>query len=343
MSGFGRFSLPLARPLETAAGTIEHREGFLVRLGDGPIGIGEATPLPGWTESREDCQTALATSLNAADALSVADELPELASTPAARHGLELAVLDRSARAAGEPLYRRLGGRRRVSTVPVNATVGDGDLEATVTACRAAVNDGFRTVKIKVGARVVEEDLERVAAVSDAVAGEAELRVDANAAWTREQATTAIDELSELGVSLVEQPLGADELESHAELRDRGVELALDETLRDQPVEAVLEADAADVLVLKPMVLGGVSRTMAIAEGAREAGLDVIVTTTIDAAVARTAAVHLAAALEVDRACGLATAGWLAQDVGGDPAAVVDGGISVPQGAGHGVGVEELE
>lgn len=343
MSGFGRFSLPLNRPLETSAGTMERREGFLVRLGDGPIGIGEATPLPGWTESHEACQAALADSLDTVDALSVADEVPEMASTPSARHGLELAVLDRAARAAGHPLYRQLGGRRRVSTVPVNATVGDGDVETTVAACRAAVNRGFRTVKIKAGARPVEEDIARLAAVSDAVDGQTELRVDANGAWTRAQAATAIDELAELGVSLIEQPLAADELASHAELRDLGIEIALDETLRDHPVETVLEAGAADVMVLKPMVLGGVWRATAVAEQALEAGVDVIVTTTIDAAVARTAAVHLAAALAVDRACGLATADWLAQDVGSDPAAVVDGGISVPQGAGHGVGVEELE
>lgn len=343
MSGFGRFSLPLSRPLETSAGAIEHREGFLVRLGDGPIGIGEATPLPGWTESHEACQTALADGLDTADALSAADEVPELASTPAARHGLELAVLDRVARAAGEPLYRQLGGRRRVSTVPVNATVGEGDVESTAAACRAAVSDGFRTVKIKAGARPVDEDLARLAAVKDAVDDQTELRVDANGAWTPEQASTAVDEFGELGVSLIEQPLAADELESHADLRGRGVEIALDETLRDHPVEDVLEAGAVDVLVLKPMVLGGVSRATAVAEQAREAGVDVVVTTTIDAAVARTAAVHLAAALDVDRACGLATADWLAGDVGSDPAAVVDGGISVPQGAGHGVGVEELE
>lgn len=343
MSGFGRFSLPLARSFETAAGPIDRRQGFLIRLGDGPIGIGEATPLAGWTEPLEACHEAIEDGLEAADALTAADEVPTMASTPAARHGLELAVLDRAARGAGEPLYRRLGGAHRVSTVPVNATVRDGDVEATVAACRAATDDGFGAIKLKVGARAVEEDLGRVAAVSEAVDRQVELRVDANGAWTPDQAATAIAELADLGVSIVEQPLGSDELAAHAELRGRGVDIALDESLQEHAVEAVLDAAAADVLVLKPMVLGGVGRAKRFGERARDAGVDVVVTTTIDAAVARTAAVHLAAALDVARACGLATASWLVRDVASDPAIVVDGGISVPQGAGHGVGVEELE
>lgn len=343
MSAYGRFSLPLARPLETADGTIDRREGFLLRLGDDPVGIGEATPLSGWTESLEDCRRALDNGIEGAEDLDSPAGLPDLTAAPAARHGLELALLDRSARAAGEPLYRHLGGARRVSTLPVNATVGDGDVDATVAACREAALDGFPAIKLKVGVRPVEDDLERVAAVREAVGSDVDLRVDANGAWTTERATTALGELVGLGVSLCEQPLEPGDLAGHAELRDEAIDIALDETLRNHGVEAVLDADAADLLVLKPMVLGGVSRASQLAERAREAGVDVIVSTTVDAAVARSAAVHLAAALDVDRACGLATADWLAQDVGSDPAAIVDGEISVPQDAGHGVGVEALD
>lgn len=343
MSGLARFSLPLATPLETAAGSIEHREGFLVRLGDDPVGIGEATPLPGWTESMGACAEVLETGLEAAEATETADELPAMPSTPAARHGLELALLDRAARHAGVPLYRHLGGDRRVSSVPANATVGDGGLEATVARCREAVGIGFRTVKVKVGARPVDEDIERLRAVRKAVGEPVELRVDANGAWSVETATTAVEELADIGISIVEQPVERGDLTGHAELRNRGVDIALDESLCEHDLEAVLDADAADVLVLKPMVLGGVGRAMQVADRARTAGVDTVVTTTLDAVVARTAAVHLAAAIDPDRACGLATADRLARDVGSDPAAVVDGAVSVPQGAGHGVGVEALE
>ncbi|MEF8819953.1 MAG: o-succinylbenzoate synthase, partial [Haloferacaceae archaeon] len=83
-----RFSLALARPLDTARGRIDAREGALVRVagGDGPPGVGETTPLPGWTE---DLDAALA----ALDDADEATPLSALAGTPAARHGLATARL----------------------------------------------------------------------------------------------------------------------------------------------------------------------------------------------------------------------------------------------------------
>lgn len=343
MTAFGSFSLPLAQPLATAGGTIDRREGFLVRLGDRSAGLGEATPLPGWTEPLADCRATLESTLAAVDGLADPADLPDLSATPAARHGLELALLDRAAKAAGVPLYRHLGGDRRVSAVPVNAMLGDADVDRTANAARDAVEQGFMTLKVKVGVRPIDEDVERVMAVREAVGAGVDIRVDANGSWTPTQAETAIEKFAWLGVTVAEQPLDADALDAHAALRNRGIAIALDESLREHGVAPVLEADAADLLVLKPMVLGGVGQCVELAERARERDIDVIVSTTIDAAVARSGAVHLAAALDIDRACGLATADWLSQDVADDPAPVVDGAISVPQSGGHGVQVEDLD
>ena len=355
MSAVSPFSLPLVRPLETARGAIDRREGFLVRIDGDPPGLGEATPLPGWTEPLADCGDALDSALSGGGAFdSVAaedldpatladlDGLPEARASPAARHAVELALLDRAARIAHRPLYRQLGGARRVTTVPVNAIVGDGDVDATVAASRAAVERGVGALKVKVGARPVEADVERVAAVREAVGARVELRVDANGAWSPEAAAAAIGALAELDVALVEQPLPPDALEATAALRGRGVDVALDESLGRYPLDAILDADAADVVVLKPMVLGGVGRCERLADRARAESLDVVVTTTVDGAVARAGAVHLAAALDLDRAGGLATADWLASDVADDPAPVVDGGASVPQSGGHGVRAADL-
>jgi L-alanine-DL-glutamate epimerase-like enolase superfamily enzyme len=111
--------------------------------------------------------------------------------------------------------------------------------------------------------------------------------------------------------------------------------VALDESLAGSAPERLLDADAADVLVLKPMALGGVDRAREVALAARERGVDAVVTTTIDAVVARTGAVHLAASLPDVRPCGLATAGLLGADLAPDPAPVEDGRIAVPEGKGN--------
>jgi o-succinylbenzoate synthase len=325
------FSLSLSTPLETAAGSIDERKGFLVRFDiDGTPGLGEATPLPGWTEPLADCEAALRDIENPEAAL----DSVRLDETPAARHGVSLAVLDARARAGDEPLYRYLGADSHVERIPVNATVGDGDPEPTAEAAADAVAEGYPAVKVKVGVRSLSEDIDRLEAVRQRCP-DVELRADANGAWNRETTERALSAFADFGVAFVEQPLPAEDLSGHAALRGGSVGIALDEGLHEHGIDAVLEAGAADVVVCKPMALGGIDRGADIARRALDAGLDVVVTTTIDGAVARAAAVHLSAALPQVRACGLATRSLLDDDIRRNVAPIRSGAAVVPQGKGN--------
>lgn len=332
------FSLDLTQPFTTSSGTITRRRGFLVRVErDGVKGIGEATPLPGWTESLSECRDALE---RAASKRGPSEDVFD--SCPAARHGLTLALSDMRARKAGQPLYRYLGGTKHVTSIPVNATIGEGSLEATVESAESALNRGYTCLKCKVGARSVEADTKRLRAVRDAVGPSVELRGDANGAWSREQAARAFEAFAaeDVGVSYVEQPLSPDDIEGHIALRETSgdVNVALDETLAETAVERILSAGAADVLVLKPMVLGGIDRArkaalMARTGAANGNGAIPVVTTTIDGAYARAGAVHAAASVPDVPACGLATGDRLAEDLTA-PVPVDSGRITVPQGDG---------
>jgi len=326
------FELPLADPLDTARGSIERREGFLFRLeaDDGAVGVGEATPLPGWTEHYDECETVLAGAVDAIARSADPDEyLTELDATPAARHALDLALADLRASRSDEPLYRRLGAPDRVESVPANATVGDAPTAETVAAVERAADAGFDCVKLKVGARPLTADIERVEAAAEAV--DATLRADANGAWSRAQAQQFLDATGDR-LAYVEQPLPATDVPGLAALSGP---VALDETLAAVDFADALDADP-EAVVLKPMALGGPRRAVALAERAREAGVEPVVTTTVDAAVARTAAVHAAAAIPDVAACGLATAKLLESDLGPDIAPVADGRAVVPQGSGNG-------
>lgn len=360
------FSLGLTRPLGTARGEIAEREGFLVGVGPGdsedgrhdgrdgarPPGLGEAAPLPGWTESLSECESALR-GVSDADGALVDDALDRLdpSKTPAARHGLALALADAAAREDGRSLAARLAAEHGVPTpaeaVPVNATVGDGDPATTAAAAERAVADGFDCVKVKVGARSLDADVERLRAVREAVGDGVALRADANGAWDRPTAREALDRLSPLDLAYVEQPLPPHDLDGAAALRggrtsrdrdggsaDSAVPIALDETLSNHGLDAVLDADAADVVVLKPMALGGPDRALTAAATARAAGVEPVITTTIDAVVARTAAVHVAAAVPEVAPCGLATASLLDEDLAPDPCPVANGEVPVPDGPG---------
>ncbi len=331
------FQVRLTAPIETAGGSIREREGFLVTVEyDGEYGVGEATPLPGWTESLRECREALARAKAVAAELDWGIALATL-EAPAARHGLSLAFAEARARAAGKPLYRSLGRNEKVERVPVNATLGADDSPSRVAKqATAAVENGFRTLKLKVGTNGTEEDIERTRAIRDAVGDEVDIRVDANGAWTLEQARKTTDAFAALDVEYVEQPLPAAELSNHAQLRG-SVDIALDESLVPYDIEDIAEADAADVVVLKPMVLGGPDRAVETALQARETGIEPVVSNTFDAVVARTGAVHVAARLPEIRPCGLATADLLETDLALDPAPITDGQIMVPQEAGLGL------
>jgi len=358
------FSLGLTTPLETARGSIDRREGLLVAVDpetDGESvpapGLGEATPLPGWTESRSTCEAALrgvvASGSDSNGAALVDDALARIdpAETPAARHGLALALADARARDADRSLAEQFVADANrpppAETVPVNATIGDGDPEATAAAAENAVGEGFDCLKVKVGARSLDVDVERLRSVRRATGDGVALRADANGAWDRETAREAVERLAPLGLAYLEQPLPATDLDGLAALRGVGsgvagrpgdrsppVPIALDESVAARGLDAILDADAADAVVLKPMALGGPDRAVTAANRAREAGVEPVVTTTIDTVVARTAAVHVAAAVPEVAPCGLATGSLLDDDLAPDPCPVSDGVVAVPAGPG---------
>jgi O-succinylbenzoate synthase len=163
---------------------------------------------------------------------------------------------------------------------------------------------------------------------------EAKIRLDANGGWSPELSFSFIKALAGQGIELeyLEQPCKTiDEL---ARLRQMiaessfNVPIAADESVRkaSDPM-LVVEAEAADILVLKVAPLGGISRAMEIARGA---GLPVVVSSALDSSVGISMGTHLAASLpELRFDCGLATASLLAGDVTRQPLLPVDGFIDV--------------
>ena len=206
-------------------------------------------------------------------------------------------------------------------SIPVNVTVPAVNPErarATVAASSCT------TAKVKVAEG---DDEERVAAVRDALGPGGKLRVDANGAWTVDQAERAILALERYDLEYVEQPVAT--LEEMARLRRLvDVPLAADESVRtaEDPLR-VAGLEAADIVVLKVQPLGGVRRALEVAEAA---GLPCVVSSALETSVGIAAGIALAAALpELPYACGLATVALLEGDVVAEPLLPVDGAIAV--------------
>ena len=212
------------------------------------------------------------------------------------------------------------------SDVPVNAIVPALDPhDAAAMAYRAYVGDGCRTVKVKVAesGQTLDDDVARVAAVRSAQQSAAvpnpQIRIDANGAWSVNDAVIAIRELDAVagGLQFAEQPCAT--LADLVQVRRRvAVPIAADESIRTaaDPILAA-RAGAVDVVVVKVPPLGGVGLAL---EVVRAAGVPVVVSGAMDSSVGLSAGIALAAALDhLPYACGLGTGALLADDLVATP------------------------
>ncbi len=206
--------------------------------------------------------------------------------------------------------------------VPVNATVPavPADEVAGVLARFA----GCTTAKVKVAERgqSLADDVARVGESRAVLGASGRVRVDANGAWSVDEAVRALSALAPYGLEYAEQPCAT--LEELGRLRvalaRAGVDvlIAADESIRKaaDPL-AVAAAGSADLVVLKVAPLGGVHQALRVAE---QCGLPVVVSSALDTSVGIAAGVALAAALpSLPFACGLGTVSLLGRDVASAP------------------------
>jgi o-succinylbenzoate synthase len=347
--------LPLRAPLATAHGAVTQREGALLELETqgGARGCGEALPLPGFgLETPAEAARALeelARELLGRQAESPATLLDAseraAPAAPAARAALDVAVHDLVARAQGVSLAHWLAshaGTKPHARVPVSALVAAPDPQGAAAEAHHRLTQGFRTLKLKLGANEFERDLARVAAVREAAGAEVTLRLDANGAWKEADTPQRLRQLARFGIEFLEQPVAAPEVEALARLRAAApFPIAADEAVRSEThAEALLAACAADLLVLKPAAVGGLRAASRIAARARRARVPVVVTSFLDSGLGRTAALHFTASLPGPlRAAGLATGELLAEDLAASPP-VLEGALALPRGPGLGVAPE---
>ncbi len=329
----GRERARLRVPLRTAHGEIGERTLFPVRLegDDGIAGRGEAAPLEPYDRVPDDIAAAalgryaevIAALPDDARGPEVLEACRRSADLPQALAAVDMALWDRAARRAGRPVAALLADDAEVS-VAVNATIGAQDRAAAAQAAGAAAAAGFGCVKVKVG---LGDDAGRVAAVRAAAGPRMMLRLDANGAWSVEEAVRAIGALEGAGLELVEEPVhGIDALRA---VRERvAIRVAMDETAAEH---GALASGAADAVCLKISRCGGISGTLAAAALVRATGAEPYLASTLDGPLGIAAALHCAAALRVGPACGLATLAVLEVD---DPLPVSRGRIAVPTGPG---------
>jgi o-succinylbenzoate synthase len=338
------YQIPLRQEWRSAQGDFNERRGWLVHLMDssGVTGYGDCAPLPqAGTEPADFAETWLQEQLNSLLLKDVETSLEQLPPPgyvpPAAYCGLETALLDLHAKQGGIPLATYLNPAA-ARTIPVSANIGTLSGDAHQHADEA-VTKGYRILKLKVGLTNIDEELRRVHLLSETLPSDCQLRLDANLAWTEGSARRFIEGIKGLPIESLEEPLQEPNLTTLSELQQAsGFSLAVDESFECLELDRILHEKPVRRLILKPMARGGLKACLDIARRADAAGLEIVVTSTVDSAAGVWAATQLAAALgerSTPLAHGLSTASWLSYDLG-PPPEIVNGTITLPATPGLG-------
>ncbi len=236
-----QYTLPLECPIPLRQGPLTTRDGLLLRLEDpsGHFAWGEAAPLPGF--SREDLAQCRRTLIDAATALVDRDDSPDdgaLAELSAFRsNGAHSAAYF-----AVESAWRNLvaltqdampWSRHRSpgqDTLHLNALLA-GDVDDIASQAQRAKAEGFRAVKLKVGRERMADDLRLVEMVRDLIGPDTALRLDANQAWSLEDAVLFGKAARKFNIAYIEEPCQApfDLPSFHA---TTGVDYAVDESIQ---------------------------------------------------------------------------------------------------------------
>ncbi len=347
-------AVPLIGAFSTSYQSSSEQRSAIVRItaSDGSIGLGNVDPVPGYSEeSIDETLGALAEVFvpdllgrdprNLHTLIEAMNRLrPRLFDAKAA---IEMACCDLSARAQGVSVSMLLGGAVR-DTVKFNAWVGILPPDLAAQEAHAWQKRGFESAKVKVG-NGIDADVARLIAIREAVGPRFKLRIDANAGYDADTSIALARRVESLELELFEQPVPADDLAGMVRVRRACPFLPImaDESVVDHAsLIAVIRADAADLVKVKPMKQGGLLVTRRMLATAEAAGIRCVLGHGFGLGINTMAEIMLGASAPnvID---GLECVGPLktSDDIVTDKLDLTHGWLTVPKGPGLGVSLDQ--
>jgi L-alanine-DL-glutamate epimerase-like enolase superfamily enzyme len=211
---------------------------------------------------------------------------------------VDIALYDLRAQSARMPMYKLLGGAKQY--IYTDITISLNSLEQMVTDSIAAVQAGFSILKIKTG-KDWRQDVSAIKKIRAAVGDDVKLLVDANQGYTPKDAVRAIRQMESEGVTLVEQPVNARDLDGLRFVTQNVVVPILADEAVFSTADAikVITTGAADMLNIKLMKTGGISEALRIISVAEAYGVQCMMGCMMEGKISVAAAAHLACAKNV--------------------------------------------
>ncbi len=311
-AGYIHHPLYFLRPAGTSRGVLHMKDCWFIKLvrEDGSTGWGEVSFIPGLSlEEPGDVEIRLdhICKLISRGEMDPAQPLP---SSPGIRFALETALRDLEQGGSGI-LYPSDFTEGR-SGIPTNGLIWMGRKEFLMEQIRNKMDAGFRVLKMKVGALDFQEEVDMLYWIrSEYRSNDLEIRLDANGAWSPEEAGERMEALAACGIHSIEQPIAAGQPEAMAQLcRTPVIPIALDEELIGRAPEGrrmLLQLIRPQYIILKPGLLGGISEAGAWISLARGLNMGWWVTSALESNIGLNAIAQWTFQLEVAMPQGLGT------------------------------------
>jgi len=346
-------ALPLKAPMKMAGVTINKAENLIVRieLQNGQVGWGEAPSAPTMTGDTLGGLVAalrdhLAPLLIGKDIWPKHDYRPmlqrALVGNIGAHSAVEMALLDAACRATNSRLIDiAMAAPARTAIRPM-WLLGNATVEEDIAEALAKLREGFNFFKLKIGVKPLREEIAAARATREALPC-ATLCADANCGLTLAAAKRYAGRTRDAKLAFIEQPLLANDLTGLKALaRATKTPIGMDESIHSlADIEAVKRAGARGIS-LKLIKLGGFREAIVAGKLCKKLGLKINVAAKIaESSIGTAAAVHLACAVpNVEWGVSL-TNMYLAEDIVRRPIAMANGVVTLPDGPGLGVEVDE--
>ncbi len=304
----GEVRIPLVTPFKTALRTVDSVNDIVVRItaDDGREGFGEAPAtavITGDTKGSvvaavRDFIAPAITGMDIEDIDGIMGRMHKcIVKNTSAKAAVDMAVYDLYAKNLDRPLYKVLGGNR--DTIETDITISVNGTEEMVQDSLRGVAQGFRILKVKVG-KEGWKDVERIAAIRQAVGKDIAIRVDANQGWQPKDAVRIIRAMEDKGldIDLVEQPVDAHNFEGMKYVTSNVFTPILADESVFSPQDAIrlIQEGAADLINIKLMKTGGIYEALKICGIAESFGVECMTGCMLESKLAVSAAAHLAAA-----------------------------------------------
>jgi len=291
--------IPLKYPFKTSKLNETDRQTIILELSDGKTsGFGEAPGVSIPIFSEEYNESAVLTIkkffsnplLNATSIKEFNDETNWIKGNNFARHGCEAVLYDYLAKCENIPLSKMLKASK--TTVECQVSLGITSYEKLKLNIAEAAKTGFKRIKIKIDQKNNIEMLKKIKKEFPKL----ELTADANCAFS-ERDLPLLEKIDELELKMLEQPFGAYDLLLHSKLQKRiETPICLDESIPNPAVARdAIEMEACRIINVKPARVGGITRSLEIAELSTKNGIKCWIGGLLETSVGRSLNIAIAA------------------------------------------------